>query len=119
MDAHDGDGSVWRCDAGALSPGRTVRFRLERRGKPIDGFMVNVDGAYHAYVNRCPHAGTMLDLSPNEFFSEDGRYLLCSTHGALFEKDTGVCVEGPCPGARLDLLSVEVHGGSVVVRWPS
>ena len=119
MEVHDGDGSVWRCAADALGPGGTVRFRLQHRGKPVDGFMVNVDGAYHAYVNRCPHAGTILDLWPNEFFSEDGRYLLCSTHGALFEKHTGVCVEGPCPGARLDLLTVEVDGASLVVRCPT
>ena len=90
-----------------------------RRGKPIDGFVVNVDGRYHAYVNRCPHAGTALDLWPNEFMTEDGGHLICSTHGAIFEKDTGICVEGPCPGAALDALAVEVDGPSLVVTWPS
>jgi nitrite reductase/ring-hydroxylating ferredoxin subunit len=113
------DGSVWRCEAGALTPGRTAKFRLIRWGKPIDGFIVSVDGGYRAYVNRCPHAGSPLDQWPNEFMTEDGRYLICSTHGAIFEPRTGICVEGPCPGAALDHLTVEMDGGSLVVRWPS
>jgi nitrite reductase/ring-hydroxylating ferredoxin subunit len=119
VEAREGDGSVWRGEAGALAPGRTVKFRLMRRGKPVEGFVVNVDGRYHAYVNCCPHAGTALDLWPNEFMTEDGRHLICSTHGAIFEKDTGICVEGPCPGAALDVLAVEVDGASLVVTWPS
>jgi nitrite reductase/ring-hydroxylating ferredoxin subunit len=119
MEAGEDDGSAWRCEARALAPGQTAKFRLRQRGQPVEGFIVNVNGGYHAYVNRCPHAGTALDVSPNEFMSEDGRHLVCSTHGAVFEQHTGVCVEGPCPGARLDRLTVEVDGGSLVVRWPS
>lgn len=119
MKASDDDGSVWRCEAAALAPGRTAKFSLLCRGTPVDGFIVNVNGGYHAYVNRCPHAGTALDLWPNEFMTEDGRFLVCSTHGAVFAQDTGLCVEGPCPGARLELLTVEREGSSLVVRCPS
>ena len=111
--------NAWTCAAGALAPGRTMTFRLHRRGKPVDGFIVNVNGSYHAYVNRCPHAGTSLDIWPNEFLTEDGRHLICSTHGAIFEQHTGLCVEGPCPGARLEVLPVEKNGSSLVVRCPS
>jgi len=69
-------------------------------------------------VWRCD-AGTLLDLWPNEFMTEDGRYLICSTHGAIFEQHTGVCVEGPCPGAGLELLAVVMDTGSLVVKCPS
>jgi len=58
-------------------------------GRAIGGFVVNHDGRYRAYVNRCPHRGTPLDLWPNELFAEDGRALVCATHGALFEPATG------------------------------
>ena len=109
----------WSCAADTLAPGRTATFRLNRRGKAIDGFIVNVNGSYHAYVNRCPHAGTTLDLWPNEFMTDDGRFLICSTHGGIFEQHTGLCVEGPCPGARLEMLTVEVDGDSVVVTCPA
>lgn len=110
------DPGAWSCAAHTLAPGQTATFRLVMRGKPVDGFIINTGGAYHAYVNRCPHAGTPLDLWPNEFLTEDGRHLICSTHGAIFEPGTGVCVEGPCPGARLEPLQVETSGSSVVVR---
>lgn len=85
----------------------------------MDGFVVNHGGRYYAYLNRCPHAGTPLDLWPNEFFTEDGRHLICATHGAVFQPETGICIEGPCPGARLESLSVTLDGGWLVVGWPS
>ena len=111
--------SAWSCAADTLVPGRTAKFRLFRGGKPVDAFVINTGGAYHAYVNRCPHAGTPLDLWPNEFLTEDGCHLICSTHGAIFERHTGLCVEGPCPGAKLERLRVEANGSSLVVRCPS
>ena len=113
------DPGTWSCAADTLAPGRTATFRLSCRGKPVDGFIVNVNGTYHAYVNRCPHAGTSLDLWPNEFLTEDGRHLICSTHGAIFERHTGLCVEGPCPGARLETLLVERDGALLVVKCPT
>ena len=76
-------------------------------------------GAHHAYVNRCPHAGTPLDWWPNEFFTEDGQYLICATHGAVFAPDSGVCLEGPCPGARLERLVVTARDGEIEVTVPA
>jgi len=119
VEAREGDGAVWRCEADALAPGRTAKFKLRQQGRPVEGFIVNVNGGFHAYVNQCPHAGTALDLWPNEFMTEDGRFLICSTHGAIFEQATGICVEGPCPGARLESRVVELERGVLVVRWPS
>ncbi len=109
----------WRSPADQLEPGQTARFRLERDGKALAGFIVNHQGRHYAYVNRCPHAGTQLDWWPNEFFTEDGRHLICATHGAVFTPDTGICVEGPCPGARLLPLRVEREGDLLVVTWPT
>ena len=113
-----GDSSSWRCPADALQPGQTARFQLARGGKTVNGFVLNHGGVHHAYVNVCPHAGTPLDLWPNEFLTEDGAYLICSTHGAVFAPDTGICVEGPCPGARLARLRIERVGDALVVTCP-
>jgi nitrite reductase/ring-hydroxylating ferredoxin subunit len=107
--------ATWRCPADTLGPGQTATFDLRVRGRTVHGFLVNHEGGHHAYVNRCPHAGTPLDAWPNEFFTEDGRYLICATHGAVFAPDTGVCLEGPCPGVRLEALSVAHRGGELVV----
>jgi nitrite reductase/ring-hydroxylating ferredoxin subunit len=107
--------ATWRTSAAAIAPGQTAKFRIQLGGKNLDAFIVNLEGRFHAYVNRCPHAGTSLDLWPNEFWTEDSRHLICATHGAIFAPDTGVCVEGPCPGARLERLVVARDGDAVVV----
>src|SRR2546426_11011824 len=93
-------------------------LRLECGGRSVSGFVVNFDGGYHAYVDRCPHVGTPLDLWPNEFFTEDGQALVCSTHGAIFEPDTGFCTGGPCAGDRLTRLPLRVEDASLVVTCP-
>jgi nitrite reductase/ring-hydroxylating ferredoxin subunit len=113
-----GEPTTWRGAAAAIGPGQTAKLRLHRNGKPVEAFVVNHEGRYHAYVNRCPHAGTTLDWWPNEFFTDDGRHLICATHGAVFAPDSGLCLEGPCPGARLERLACAVRGDTLVVAWP-
>jgi nitrite reductase/ring-hydroxylating ferredoxin subunit len=66
-------------------------------------------------VNRCPHAGHPLNLLPDRFLTPDGTLLLCSSHGALFEKLTGYCVAGPCAGRTLTPLPLEVREGFVML----
>ena len=87
----------WRCAADALQPGQTARFQLERDGKTVAGFIVDHERHPYAYVNRCPHAGTPLDWWPNEFFTEDGRYLICATHGRCSALTPVSASTGPAP----------------------
>jgi len=108
----------WRCAAATVPPGRSATFRLERAGRLVNAFVVNHEGRFRAYVNRCPHVGTPLDLWPNEFFAEDGRALICSTHGALYEPLSGRCTAGPCLGDRLAALPLALDGDTLVVRLP-
>ena len=100
------------CASGALEEGgKGVRFALRPGDAEGKGFAVRHRGAACAYVNRCPHMGTELDWQPGEFFEETGLYLVCATHGALFEPATGRCVAGPCRGASLERLPTrEVNG---------
>jgi nitrite reductase/ring-hydroxylating ferredoxin subunit len=111
------------CPSRALADGGAgVRFELARvpatpaPGQPsfeTSGFVIRFSGLVHGYVNRCPHAGTELDWQPGEFFEEAQLYLVCSTHGALFEPSTGYCVAGPCRGASLSKLPVREEDGQV------
>ena len=109
---------IRRVDARALAPGRTASFSITRGGVARPAFAVNHRGAVHAYLNVCPHAGNALDLRADTLLSPDGRYLVCSVHGAVFAPDTGVCAEGPCPGARLERLSVTRDGDDFVISFP-
>jgi nitrite reductase/ring-hydroxylating ferredoxin subunit len=112
---HMADPGEWRCAAGDLPPGRTAKFRLTCGDRTVEGFALNHDGGYCAYVNRCAHVGTPLDLWPNEFLSEDGREIVCATHGALYASESGLCTSGPCAGDHLTPLPVRVEGRTVVV----
>lgn len=67
------------------------------------------------YRNRCPHAGTPLDWIPNRFFDRSGSFLFCTSHGASFEPDSGLCVDGPCVGDVLERCAFEIRDGVVTL----
>ena len=104
------------CASGALLDGGPgVRFALREGDREERGFAIRHCGLVHGYVNICPQAGTELDWQPGEFFDESRLYLVCSTHGALFEPSTGFCVAGPCRGASLQPLAIRERGGQVIL----
>ncbi|HXQ63774.1 MAG TPA: Rieske 2Fe-2S domain-containing protein [Steroidobacteraceae bacterium] len=103
------------CALADLADPGSRAFTIGRGDWPLRGFVVRRGSAVHAYVNCCPHADHPLNLRPHEFLSPDGSLVLCNSHGALFEITTGLCVAGPCAGARLQRVPVEVTGGYVLV----
>ena len=115
-DEIDAASAAWSAPLAKIPPGHSAKFRILWRGRLVEGFVVNVSGRYYAYVNHCIHAGTPLDFWPNQFFSDDGRFLICGTHGSLFEPETGKCAGGPCAGGALFPLRVQVARDRIVVR---
>lgn len=104
------------CKLADLSDPGTHEFSIGNGDWPLRGFVVRQGEQLRAYVNRCPHAGHMLNLKPNQFFAPQEGLLLCSSHGALFEALTGECVAGPCVGKSLRALDVEIKDGLVLLR---
>jgi nitrite reductase/ring-hydroxylating ferredoxin subunit len=90
-------------------------FTVVGENWPLRGFVVRCGAALRGYVNRCPHAGHPLDLRPGSFLTADGALILCSSHGALFEKEAGFCIAGPCAGASLTPVELEVKSGYVLL----
>lgn len=80
-------------------------------------FAVRRGGLVFVYVNSCPHIGTPLDWTPDQFLSADGQRLVCATHGAEFGIEDGICVRGPCLGERLESVISEIKDGIVRVPW--
>jgi len=103
---------------GELEPGTTKKFTMRRGGRELEALLVNYQGFHFAYVNRCPHTGITLDWVNNQFFSSDNRYLMCATHGAVFEPPTGECIWGPCVGLSLQSLPIEIDDGQIYARLP-
>jgi nitrite reductase/ring-hydroxylating ferredoxin subunit len=82
---------------------------------PLRGFVVRTNNQVRGYINSCPHARHPLNFKPHQFLTADSALILCSSHGALFEKLTGYCVAGPCAGQSLRAVPVEVEGGFVML----
>ena len=96
-----------------LDGGRGGRFSVLREDKTLPAFVVRYGGGVHAYLNQCAHISVELDWAEGEFFESSGLYLMCTTHGATYEPDTGFCVSGPCKGRRLTALAVVEQDGNV------
>lgn len=73
--------------------------------------LLGSDGEPRAYLNRCRHLPIPLDAGSRRFLSHDGEHLLCGTHGALFRRDDGMCIAGPCRNLPLDALSILEENG--------
>jgi nitrite reductase/ring-hydroxylating ferredoxin subunit len=89
-----------------LPDGEARGFSLTDDPWPQQGLVVRVGDELHVYVNRCPHALRYLNFRPDQFLSGDGTLIQCTAHGALFEKDTGLCIAGPCLDESLRRLPV-------------
>jgi nitrite reductase/ring-hydroxylating ferredoxin subunit len=107
------------CRANDLAPGEAKPFSLSRiteagEAKPFGVFVVRLSrDCYVGYVNTCPHEGTWLNFNAGEFFNEDRSRLKCGRHGALFDIQTGFCVEGPCKDSRLEPIEIAVLDGDL------
>ena len=86
--------------------GKGVRFPVTVQGENAVGFVIRYQGTAHGYVNRCAHIAMELDWAEGEFFESSGLYLMCATHGAIYEPDTGRCAGGPCQGGRLKPITI-------------
>lgn len=77
-----------------------------------EAVLTRSEDGIEAYVNRCMHF-THIRLDKGSGAPVRHGELVCANHGAMFEQDTGVCTFGPCEGAQLDRIEVEVQDGAV------
>ncbi len=92
-----------------INGGKAIRFMMrleEKNSQTISCFVVAFGGGIYAYVNKCPHRYTELDWLPGDVFDDEGLYLICATHGAVFKVDSGLCTDGPCKGLSLQKVQV-------------
>lgn len=107
------------CRFDALSDPDSREFRIGEGDWPFKGFIVRRGDRVYAYQNYCMHVGHPLNWRPHRFLTEDGTQIICASHGAIYDIESGVCVSGPCPGKKLRTVEVEIRDGVVVVRGPT
>ncbi|MDT8923362.1 Rieske 2Fe-2S domain-containing protein [Pseudomonas taiwanensis] len=67
------------------------------------------------YRNCCPHFSVPLDYQPGEFCTYQSQLIMCAHHSAMFRFEDGLCVDGPCAGARLESVPFKVEGGAIIL----
>jgi nitrite reductase/ring-hydroxylating ferredoxin subunit len=97
-----------------IPDGKARNFVLEMKAGRFHGFVVRRGEAVHGYVDRCAHMALPLAQQLDAYLTEGGSLIQCSWHGALYRIEDGVCVGGPCSGARLLCWPVTVQGGMIV-----
>jgi nitrite reductase/ring-hydroxylating ferredoxin subunit len=103
------------CSLDDLAASTCRGFRVGDGPWPLSGFVVRKGDRVRAYLNRCPHAGHPLNLRPDDFLTPDRSLIVCCSHGALFDMDSGYCIDGPCAGESLVPIPVEVMAGHVLL----
>ncbi len=91
--------------------GKEIIFTEDRFRTSI--FIQKTEAGVGVFLNFCPHAGTPLNMFNEKFMDLRGKYLLCRTHGAMFDPKDGKCVQGPCKGKYLRSVAHTIKDGAI------
>ncbi|WP_127108499.1 Rieske 2Fe-2S domain-containing protein [Pararhodobacter zhoushanensis] len=99
----------------------------DSRGFEVEGWRAKViivrKGArVFGWRDLCPHyaGGTSMAWRRDAYLNGARTHLACHAHGAWFDIETGVCVQGACLGKRLTRvpLRIDEEGGVHLDRAP-
>jgi nitrite reductase/ring-hydroxylating ferredoxin subunit len=99
-------------DVEQIPEGGNTLFRARREDELREVVLLDLDGDVVAYENYCQH-WTDVKLDSGDGATIRNGEILCEKHGAYFEGDSGYCNYGPCEGAVLNDVAVEVREGTV------
>jgi nitrite reductase/ring-hydroxylating ferredoxin subunit len=102
------------CHVNDIPDGESKGFY--HQGHPVIAIRKQAD--LFLYYNRCPHLSVPLEWQEDQFLNQDKSLIQCSTHGALFEINTGRCISGPCLGASLQTIPFLIKNDLVFIQQP-
>ncbi|MDH2435538.1 Rieske 2Fe-2S domain-containing protein [Pokkaliibacter sp. MBI-7] len=102
------------CSLAELHASEVAGFDPLAQGK--DALLALIcDEQVHAYLNRCPHEPVTMEYRKDKFLSGKRQHIMCFAHGARFEKDTGLCIHGPCLGKSLQRITTHIQDGDIYI----
>jgi len=79
-------------------------------------FAVRKGDRLYAYWDACPHyGGTPMAWRTNAYLNAAGDRIICASHGAEFEIETGRCVHGAAFGLSLERAPIEATADGAIV----
>jgi nitrite reductase/ring-hydroxylating ferredoxin subunit len=94
-------------------------FQIGDGDWPFRGFVVRQGDRIFAYQNYCAHVGHPLNWSPDKFLTRDKSAIICASHGATYDIETGRCFAGPGSGGALRKVDASVRDGIIYVSGPT
>lgn len=101
---------------GLAERGDGVRFEIAAPGGSVPAFVLRIEGAPKAWLNRCAHVPVEMDWNPGRFLDDTGTVIVCATHGAVYDADDGRCVGGPCRDRGLQPVPCREVDGWIEVQ---
>ena len=96
-----------------VEKGTAFVFDVLHFREPAHAFALRFDGRVVAYLNRCLHVPTEMDWQYGEFLDAGREFIMCATHGAIYEPLNGRCAGGPCGRGKLTVIEVFERDGQV------
>ncbi len=110
-------GLIRVCDSASLGPeGCGFRFDVSVAGRAATAFVLRWRGQVVSYLNQCAHVPMELDWVAGEFLDSEKEFIVCATHGAIYDPQGGQCLGGPCRG-RGGLRRIEVLEQEGAIWW--
>lgn len=102
------------CRSADLAEGQARGFALHDGGE-TKVIALRRGGRVLGWLDLCPHyaGGTPMAWRRDAYLNADGSRLVCFSHNALFDPETGECTDGPCLGKRLRRIPLVEEAGAV------
>lgn len=104
--------SIYLCSLQELTHTQSKGIYLED-GRAL--LIVKRNESLFVYMNRCPHRLVYMESKPDQFLDASGHFIECSSHGALFEIDSGLCVSGPCIKQSLSRIDFSIDNDAIYI----
>ncbi|GAB3114382.1 Rieske 2Fe-2S domain-containing protein [Aestuariicella hydrocarbonica] len=99
---------IWLCGWADIEDGDCRGFDPFDEGRDRL-FVVRQGNRAFAWRNACPHRGyegSTMAWRKHAYLNAGRNRIVCSSHGAQFDIETGECLAGPCPGQALEPATV-------------
>ncbi|MCF6288973.1 MAG: Rieske (2Fe-2S) protein [Proteobacteria bacterium] len=97
----------------AITDNIWYEYCLQSNNGLISIMLLKQNNQYIAYKNFCPHQGRRLDYVAGKFLLTPNGNILCPTHGAEFNPQSGLCISGPCVGESLQPVTIKTNEESI------
>lgn len=97
-----------------IADGAARGFVIEMKAGRFHGFVIRSGDRVTGYLDRCPHMAAPLAQRLDDYLTDDGALIQCAWHGALFRREDGACVGGPCTGQSLSPWPVRIDNEQIV-----